>query len=66
MKALTMGIRKFLKEEEGVTMVEYGLIAGLIAVVCVVAIQAVGTNLNLLFERIRDCLVSTVSGAPAC
>lgn len=66
MKALTMGIKKFLKEEEGVTMVEYGLIAGLIAVVCVIAIQAVGTNLNLLFERIRDCLISTVGGVPAC
>ena len=66
MKALTMGIKRFLMEEEGVTMVEYGLIAGLIAVVCVVAIQAVGTNLNLLFERIRDCLISTVNGAPAC
>jgi pilus assembly protein Flp/PilA len=59
-------IKRFLREEEGVTMVEYGLIAALIAVVCVVAISAVGTNLNLVFEAIRDCLQSALGGAAAC
>jgi Flp pilus assembly pilin Flp len=29
-----VGIKRFLKDEEGVTMVEYGLIAALIAIVC--------------------------------
>ena len=49
-------IARFFAEEDGVTMVEYGLIAALIAVVCVVAIAGVGTKLNLVFEHVRDCL----------
>ena len=52
-------IERFMKEEEGVTMVEYGLIAALIAVVCVLAISQVGTNLNTVFQHIRDCLQDT-------
>ena len=31
-------IKKFLKEEEGVTAIEYGLIAALIAVAIIVAV----------------------------
>lgn len=64
MKALTMGIKRFLKEEEGVTMVEYGLLAALIAVVCIVAIRLIGTNLNAVFQFIADEL-DTVPAAPA-
>lgn len=39
-------------DEEGATMVEYGLIVGLIAIVCIVAVVAVGTNLNKLFTTV--------------
>lgn len=63
MKALTMGIKRFLKEEEGVTMVEYGLIAALIAVVCVVAIATIGTELNTVFVRIHECLAGLTIAA---
>jgi pilus assembly protein Flp/PilA len=61
MKGFIMGIQRFVREEEGVTMVEYGLIAALIAIVCIVAITAVGTNLNLVFEKIRDALKLAVA-----
>ena len=47
-------INKFLKDENGATAIEYGLIASLIAVVIIVGVSLVGTNLNGLF--------STVSG----
>jgi pilus assembly protein Flp/PilA len=56
MKGLAMGIKRFLREEEGVTMVEYGLIAALIAIVCIVFISNVGTNLNLTFGEICNRL----------
>jgi pilus assembly protein Flp/PilA len=56
MKAFAVGIKRFLKDEEGVTMVEYGLIAALIAVVCVVAIITIGNELNVVFETIGNCL----------
>lgn len=58
MKELVQGIKRFAAEEEGVTMVEYGLIAALIAIVCVAAITAIGTNLNTVFGTIRDCLAN--------
>lgn len=62
MTALIQDIGHFLDEEEGVTMIEYGLIAALISIVCIVAISAVGTNLNTVFQNIRDCLASPPAG----
>lgn len=62
MEKLTQGIKRFLREDDGVTMVEYGLIAALIAIVCIAAITAVGTNLNTTFESIRDCLKTPPAG----
>ena len=39
----------FLKDEEGVSAIEYGLIASLIAVALIVGATALGTKLNSLF-----------------
>jgi pilus assembly protein Flp/PilA len=54
--------RKFMRDEEGATMVEYGLMLALIAIVCILAITAVGTNTNLTFSCIRDALSTAVGG----
>ena len=43
-------IKSFTREEDGVTAIEYGLIAALIAVVIIGAVTAVGTNLAALLE----------------
>jgi len=48
--------RRFLRDEEGVTAIEYGLIAALIAVAIIVGARAVGTDLNALFNRVALCL----------
>lgn len=48
MKVIKM-IRQFSRDEEGVTAIEYGLIAALIAVVIIVAVTAVGNALNNVF-----------------
>ena len=40
------------KDKKGVTAVEYGVIAALIIVVCIVAITLVGTNLSTTFNLI--------------
>ena len=56
-------IMRFLKDEEGVTMVEYGLIAALIAIVCIVFITRVGTNLNLTFGEICNRLNNALATA---
>jgi pilus assembly protein Flp/PilA len=49
-------VKRFLKEEEGVTAIEYGLIAALIAVVIVTAVTAVGTKLIAVFNSIVTAL----------
>ena len=61
MKQLVRLTKTFLAEEEGVTMVEYGLIAALIAVVCVAAVQVVGTQLNAVFTKIGNCLKNALA-----
>ena len=49
---VAQAIQKFVREEEGVTAIEYGLIAALIAVVIIGGATLVGTNLNGLFTYI--------------
>jgi len=50
----------FLKDEEGATAIEYGLIAALISVGIVVTVKAVGTNLNAVFTRISTDLAAAI------
>ncbi|MDQ6931993.1 MAG: Flp family type IVb pilin [Candidatus Eremiobacteraeota bacterium] len=38
-----------LADETGATMVEYGLMLSLIAIVCIIAVTAVGTGLSQIF-----------------
>ena len=39
----------FFKDEEGATMVEYALMLALIAIVCIVAVTAIGTSARGVF-----------------
>jgi len=43
-------LKNFVREEEGATMVEYGLMVALIAVALIGIVTALGTSLNSLFE----------------
>lgn len=45
-------IKQFIRDEEGVTAIEYGLIAALIAVVIIGAITVIGTKLDATFDTI--------------
>ena len=54
---ITRFIQKFVRDEEGVTAIEYGLIAALIAIVIIVAVTAVGTKLNIIFTTVASALV---------
>lgn len=46
----------FCKDDEGATMVEYGLMLALIAVVCLTAVGLVGTGANNMFTAIANAL----------
>jgi pilus assembly protein Flp/PilA len=43
-------------EDRGATAVEYGLMVALIAIVIIAAVTLVGTNLDLLFDKIGTAL----------
>jgi pilus assembly protein Flp/PilA len=47
---------RFLNDESGATAIEYGLIAGLIAVVIITAVSVVGTNVSLQFSKVASAL----------
>ena len=46
----------FLRDESGATAIEYGLIAGLIAVVIIGALTRLGTHIKTKFNAIADNL----------
>ncbi|UUZ70744.1 Flp family type IVb pilin [Polaromonas sp. P1(28)-8] len=54
-------IKKFIREEDGVTAIEYGLIAALIAVVIIASVTIVGTQLVAVFTAISDALALALS-----
>ena len=45
-------IQSFLRDDSGATAIEYGLIAALIAVVIIGAVQLVGSNLSSTFTTV--------------
>ena len=47
---------RFLKDEQGATAIEYGLIAALISVAAIAAMTAVGTNLSKTFTTVSGSL----------
>lgn len=51
-------INKFLKDVEGASMIEYAILASLIAVVAIGAITTVGTSVNSTFSSVGSQLGS--------
>ena len=51
--------KAFIRNEEGATAIEYGLIAALIAVVIIGALSTIGTNLTTAFNTVGTSLVAT-------
>lgn len=47
---------RFIKDQSGATAIEYGLIAALIAVVCITVLTSVGTQLNTKFSSVSNAL----------
>jgi pilus assembly protein Flp/PilA len=47
---------RFVREETGQDLIEYALLAGLISIVCVIAIQAAGTKVSTLFNNVQTSI----------
>ncbi|WP_243360158.1 Flp family type IVb pilin [Fundidesulfovibrio terrae] len=55
-------MKRFVKEEDGATMVEYGLMVALIAAVCILAVTGIGTSLQGVFENVQTSLEAVPGG----
>jgi pilus assembly protein Flp/PilA len=63
MNQLITRVRMFLSQEEGQDLIEYALLAALIALAAVVALQATGTSVNGIFNSISSQLGSATPAA---
>lgn len=60
-RQFSSAVNKFVQDEEGITVIEYGLIAALMASAIVAAVGLLGPQLKVLFQSISDKLVITTT-----
>jgi len=48
---LTKAVARFVRDQRGATMLEYGLLVGLVAIAAVVAVTALGSSLSTMFTN---------------
>lgn len=58
-------VKNFARNESGATAIEYGLIAGLVAVAIITAVTAVGTDVSSVFTTVSTKLKAVTGGAGA-
>jgi pilus assembly protein Flp/PilA len=49
-------INRFRRDEEGAALVEYGMLVGLIAVICIAAVTILGNEVSAAFSAIAAAL----------
>jgi pilus assembly protein Flp/PilA len=54
-------LKAFLKDESGATMIEYGLVAALVSVAAIIALQLLGAQLQIIFNTVSSYLASASS-----
>ena len=52
-------IKKLIRNDKGATAIEYGLIAALIAVAAITAMQSLGNNLKGTFNKVSDNMTTS-------
>ena len=62
MRSISLQVRKLLGDNKGVTAIEYGLIAGAIAIAIIGAVFSLGGSVTNMFNTASSAL-STVGGA---
>jgi pilus assembly protein Flp/PilA len=56
MKKMILRARSALRRDEGAALAEYGLLVGLIAVVCIAAVTLLGQNIAAAFNAIAAAI----------
>ena len=59
MRKLSQFVVEFLKAEDGPTAVEYAVMLALIIVVCLAAVQLIGTNASTTFSGVGSTIAAT-------
>ncbi len=55
-------LAQFVKDDDGATAIEYGLIAALVSVAAIGALTAMGQSLSTMFGMVSSALDTAVSG----
>ncbi|MFO1148336.1 MAG: Flp family type IVb pilin [Alsobacter sp.] len=53
--------RRFRKDQDGASLIEYALLVALIALVSIVAVTNIGTQVNTAFTSISSSLANAVT-----
>ncbi|REJ67267.1 MAG: Flp family type IVb pilin [Planctomycetota bacterium] len=56
MKKFAQKVQRFLVSEDGPTAVEYAVMLALIVIVCLTAINSIGTNANTTFTNVANSI----------
>jgi len=54
--SITRFIKSLKKNEDGATAIEYGLIAGLVAIIIITGLTLLGTDLSNMFNTVANSL----------
>lgn len=54
-------LTRFIRDESGATMVEYGLMIALIALTCILVVTAFGLGAESLFRAGDDAIINALS-----
>lgn len=64
MDQVFLATRKFFQDEGGVTAIEYALMASLIAVAVTFTVFLLGQQVQALYLRVKDCILSPSTCGP--
>ena len=53
---MTATLSRFVSDDQGQDLIEYALLAGLIALVCVATITAAGSKVSVLFGKVESAI----------
>ena len=51
-------VKRFIREDDGVTAIEYALIAALIAVAIITSLELLGGSISATFEELEDAIAN--------
>lgn len=63
LKSYKTAASKVIKDDSGATAIEYGLLAGLVAVVIIAAVTALGGNIRDTFTRVNTAITTSAPAA---